>query len=189
VLESTLFVSAASLGGMALAYAGFPILGPLLGGGAMFYQMGKTEEWGGKMIEFSKASLYENSIPANDRITGSFFFPAVKPAKLKIGYLKGEARHWIVLDVTQNDNAKSAHDNSAPVQVAKENAPKPSTTTTTLSLQEVQRRLVLLGYNPGTQDGKYGRLTAQALRQFQADHGLSVTGMPDAATMRVLSAM
>lgn len=181
-VDTTLLVGAASLGGMALTFVGFPLIGPLLAGGAMLYQMNKADEWGNTMINFGKVSLTESAIPVNDHVTGSFFFPAVKPAKLKIGYLRGETRNWITLDVTQNENMKPA------ITAAAQETSKP-TTSAQMSLQEVQRRLALLGYEPGTQDGKYGRMTAQALRWFQTDHGLTVTGMQDTATQNALGTM
>ena len=45
-----------------------------------------------------------------------------------------------------------------------------------MSVIEVQRNLVTLGYNPGTPDGRLGRNTREAIRQFQRDNGLAVDG-------------
>ncbi len=42
---------------------------------------------------------------------------------------------------------------------------------------ELQRRLIALGYNPGPADGAMGPLTAKAVREFQADHGLVIDGV------------
>ncbi|MBK6744808.1 MAG: peptidoglycan-binding protein [Hydrogenophilales bacterium] len=181
-VDTTLLMSAAQMGGAALMFAGFPILGPLVTSGALLYQMGKSDEWVDKMGVFSKSSLYEASIPVNDKVTGSFYFPALKPAKIKIGYLRGEVRQWITLDASISESSKAA---APPVT----NTATKQDTGSAMPLQEVQRRLALLGYEPGTQDGKYGRMTGQALRRFQTDHGLTVTGMPDAATQHALSAM
>lgn len=41
---------------------------------------------------------------------------------------------------------------------------------------DTQRSLTVLGYNPGGVDGKLGPATVAALKQYQSDHGLLVTG-------------
>lgn len=48
-------------------------------------------------------------------------------------------------------------------------------------VREVQGRLAALGYDPGPADGVAGPRTRGAIRAFQADHGLPVTGEPSAA--------
>ena len=47
----------------------------------------------------------------------------------------------------------------------------------------IQGRLVNLGYGPGAIDGDIGLQTQSAVRQFQKDMGLEVTGEPDQATI------
>lgn len=47
----------------------------------------------------------------------------------------------------------------------------------------VQERLNNLGYYCGEVDGVVGRMTRQALRAFQSDNGLDMSGQPDAATI------
>ena len=57
-------------------------------------------------------------------------------------------------------------------------------TVTTLGLPEegperirlIQQALHAAGYHPGPVDGKLGRLTQRAIREFQEAHGLSVDG-------------
>ncbi len=49
-----------------------------------------------------------------------------------------------------------------------------------------QRRLARLGYAPGEADGIPGARTRRAIRRFQADRGLPVTGRLDAAVMAAL---
>jgi N-acetylmuramoyl-L-alanine amidase len=50
-----------------------------------------------------------------------------------------------------------------------------------------QARLVNLGYGIGEIDGEMGPMTQAALREFQADHGLEVTGELDQATIAKLA--
>lgn len=49
-----------------------------------------------------------------------------------------------------------------------------------------QARLQNLGYNPGPVDGVLGPQTESALRRFQREHGLAVTGELDATTKGAL---
>ena len=49
-----------------------------------------------------------------------------------------------------------------------------------------QARLQRLGYYRGTVDGAFGPLTAEAIRGFQADNGLPLTGNLDVRTQRSL---
>jgi membrane-bound lytic murein transglycosylase MltF len=61
--------------------------------------------------------------------------------------------------------------------------PKALSQETILSLQG---RLTELGYTPGPADGTWGKKTEAALKQFQKDQGLAVTGTLDAATEKKL---
>lgn len=51
------------------------------------------------------------------------------------------------------------------------------------ALLAAQRELKALGYEPGPADGLMGRQTRGALRAFQQDHGLEVTGDTDPTTL------
>jgi len=53
---------------------------------------------------------------------------------------------------------------------------------------EIQRRLLSLGYSLPKfgADGLPGDETSSAIKKFQADHGLPVTGVADDATKAVL---
>lgn len=57
----------------------------------------------------------------------------------------------------------------------------------TMSVAVAQRKLAELGYQPGPADGSAGGRTASALRAFQKDRGLDVTGRLDAATAAQLT--
>ncbi|MBD3245566.1 MAG: hypothetical protein GF333_00965 [Candidatus Omnitrophica bacterium] len=49
-------------------------------------------------------------------------------------------------------------------------------------VEELQELLKSAGYNPGTPDGELGFHTRDALREFQEDFGLNVTGYADHKT-------
>ena len=53
-------------------------------------------------------------------------------------------------------------------------------------LQEAQQLLAGRGYDPGTADGLMGKKTREALKRFQTDNGLLVSGKADAQTLGVL---
>ena len=73
-----------------------------------------------------------------------------------------------------------------------ENTTSPSTSTSNdnnLSTQQIgnyQKQLFTLGYYQGTVDGVIGTGTVNALKQFQAEKNLQVTGTFDSATMEAL---
>lgn len=54
-------------------------------------------------------------------------------------------------------------------------------------ISEMQRLLSDRGYNVGQVDGALTAETTEALRQFQMDEGLTVTGTPNAETLRALA--
>ena len=56
-----------------------------------------------------------------------------------------------------------------------------------MTMKQAQQRLNELGFDVGTPDGNAGPRTQNALRTFQQDQGLSVTGRLDQATMRHLA--
>jgi hypothetical protein len=50
------------------------------------------------------------------------------------------------------------------------------------TLYRAQARLARLGYYPGPIDGDFGPMTSRAIRRYQADYGLPVTGRLDYRT-------
>jgi hypothetical protein len=66
-------------------------------------------------------------------------------------------------------------------------APSQTRAGAAMSVREAQQRLLDLGYNVGTPDGAAGPRTTNAVRQFQRDQGIPVTGRIDAATTDALS--
>lgn len=55
------------------------------------------------------------------------------------------------------------------------------------NVTRLQTNLNQLGYNCGTPDGKYGSMTAAAVRMFQGDYGLAVDGIAGALTQNALA--
>ena len=53
-------------------------------------------------------------------------------------------------------------------------------------ITQVQQALKAKGYDPGTTDGVMGTQTQEALRKFQKENGLKVTGTVDAQTAKAL---
>lgn len=51
---------------------------------------------------------------------------------------------------------------------------------------QVQQQLLDLGYDPGPVDGKMGKGTARALKQFQNENNIPETGRPDSETVKML---
>ena len=49
------------------------------------------------------------------------------------------------------------------------------------ALYRAQTRLARLGYHPGPIDGDFGPMTSRAIRSYQADYGLPITGRLTAA--------
>jgi len=66
-------------------------------------------------------------------------------------------------------------------------APSQTKAGAAMSVREAQERLNALGYNVGAPDGAAGPKTAKALRDFQQQQGLPVTGRLDTATAGALS--
>ena len=62
-------------------------------------------------------------------------------------------------------------------------APAHAAPAASMSVEDMQKRLVELGYQPGTPDGKSGPRTVNALKKFQQDHHLPVTGRLDPETI------
>jgi peptidoglycan hydrolase-like protein with peptidoglycan-binding domain len=58
-----------------------------------------------------------------------------------------------------------------------------------MNTTELQEALITLGYDVGSSgaDGKFGAKSKAALSSFQAAHGLTATGLPDAATEQAIT--
>jgi len=67
-------------------------------------------------------------------------------------------------------------------------SPATSTAPTKMMIQAAQKRLQALGYQPGATDGVMGANAIAALKKFQSDHGLPITGQLDRKTQDALNA-
>ncbi|MFN3630542.1 MAG: peptidoglycan-binding domain-containing protein, partial [Casimicrobiaceae bacterium] len=80
----------------------------------------------------------------------------------------------------------SSQQQGAPIPASQAAGPS-STGNANMSLTAAQQRLNQLGYDAGTPDGMLGRKTVQALRAFQRDRRIPITGQLDQATMNELA--
>ena len=64
--------------------------------------------------------------------------------------------------------------------------PAPEADSEGMTVYELQDRLAALGYKPGAIDGVLGPRTLDALKKFQTDKNLAVTGTLNADTIRAL---
>lgn len=68
--------------------------------------------------------------------------------------------------------------------------PSPSTTRSSIDpaiIRQVQRSLKIVGYEAGPADGIIGPATREAIKRFQEDHDIPVTGKPDANLLLTLA--
>jgi len=54
------------------------------------------------------------------------------------------------------------------------------------AVKQLQQKLIDLGYLEGTADGRYGEMTAKAVKAAQADFGMEITGTADKAFQKRL---
>jgi murein L,D-transpeptidase YcbB/YkuD len=62
----------------------------------------------------------------------------------------------------------------------------PASSRVSMSSKEIQTALKNAGYYYGAIDGKIGRMSRQAVKEFQEDHGLKVDGIVGPKTMEKL---
>ena len=86
--------------------------------------------------------------------------------------LKSKWTHYAVLTQFWTDKDEAGEDNMAEIALRRGMSGPP--------VAEMQKALIALGYNVGANtkaDGKFGPATEAAVRKFQADEGLPVTGI------------
>ena len=98
----------------------------------------------------------------------SFLEEELQNKDQEISYLEGE------LDKTQSTPSSSQKKTK-------------STTTVTLSIKQTQTALKNAGFYKGPVDGKLGKQTKSAIKQFQKAHGLKADGVVGKRTAKGLS--
>lgn len=111
-----------------------------------------------------------------------------------MGHLR--ARNWVALAEIYNGRGQARHDYAGRLARAEAKArarkapPRPAgvlgSGDSGPEVRALQERLAGLRYPVGAQDGRFGRLTRNAVLAFQADHGLPATGDVDAATLAAI---
>ena len=86
------------------------------------------------------------------------------------------ARNWkpVPIRVQPGFSVVPARSGASPYTISRE------------TIREIQQRLTELGYSPGPADGAPGRLTRNAIRQYQIDNHLVVTGQVNRELVRHL---
>lgn len=135
-------------------------MGALFGGGAGAALGGYTRTAEGKVIAAAFMDAYNQMVRA---------LRNYKAQSVKGQGLGGGGRLGV-------DGGAAPSQTSAPTA---SNAPM-------ISLRAAQQKLNTLGYNAGTPDGAMGKGTANALREFQRDQNLPITGRLDRATSQAL---
>jgi Putative peptidoglycan binding domain len=89
------------------------------------------------------------------------------------------------------DSAKGeqqeAHDASGTARINQEGQPSFLNKVTTRQIAELQSRLAALGYDPGPADGRVGRRTEAAVRTFERDARMPVSGRIDDRLLAILA--
>jgi Putative peptidoglycan binding domain len=119
---------------------------------------------------------FEEPWPAYTRFEGvtTVPVPAARPAETPISRdTEGERQE--------------AHDASGTARINQEPKPSFPNKVTARQIAEVQSRLAALGYDPGLADGRIGRQTGAAVRKFERDARMPVSGRIDDRLLAMLS--
>jgi hypothetical protein len=120
---------------------------------------------------------FEEPWPAYTRFEGvtTVPVPAARPAETPISRdtAKGEQQE--------------AHVSSGTARINQEPKPSSPSKVTARQIAEVQSRLAALGYDPGPTDGRIGRQTGAAVRKFERDARMPLSGRIDDRLLAMLS--
>lgn len=109
---------------------------------------------------------------------------------LKLGNNHGDVQHWFpniigkTLEDIRDDVAALMAGSGVDVIPALQKGSKGD------NVKDMQNKLLALGYDLGKwgADGAFGSATESAVKEFQINHGLTATGVADAATLEALTA-
>jgi hypothetical protein len=187
-------LTAATVGGTALAFAGIPFIGPVLMLGAL--ALGPMDA--DAKVEYerqfrTKVRADLSHMEPNGKVVVSGFFPLIKdarsivvdyttgvgftqPARVEIPLARSSAPSPIASQAISNGPATAATQAVATAEAVK------------LDSKDAQAILNSLGYAVGVPDGVVGRRTLDGVRRFQQDSGVPVTGQLDDGTKAALLA-
>lgn len=116
-------------------------------------------------------------------LAGCAIFESKKVKNLDERVTSVEERQSVLEDRLAGDESAGFTTNIEPKRTS---SITPSETKVTLSKKEIQIALKNAGYYYGAIDGKIGRQSMKAIREFQKDHGLKVDGVVGAKTTKKL---
>lgn len=204
--KSNAVLGGAATGAVVLGAAAIPFIGPLLMLGASTYNAGSALGSIDNEVAYDKAfrekaGLNLSHLEPNARLVLSVFFPLVPDARsVVIDYKKGvgfaESGRLVVpfrqAGISGNlpinaDSENVRSQTHASGRDAASTQSSAATIATSMTVKQAQEALKRLGYNVGVPDGVAGRRTEDALRRFQKDTGLSISGKLDSETATALS--
>ena len=140
--------------------------------------------------QYNLAVLYEQGLGlTQDRAEAAFWFEVAGRAGDQDGARRARA---MLSDIpaTQGEQIKRrarAFSPKAPIARANgELGQRPWDAANPTQIAEVQRLLEKLGYSPGAADGKVNAATQNAIRAFESDNELPLTGLPSVTLLRHL---
>lgn len=164
--KDQLINAGAQSAGMGLAMMGIPFVGPIIATGAAVAGSASLQSAAQLEANFDQYSLSGKDVYSNDEINGSFYFPAVKPTSIKIGYVKSGRREWLNLNSSSHRTTKITRGDE--------------------TTKQVQQLLNELGYPCGVADGIPGTKTKEAVKRYQTDKGIPVDGVISTALLENL---
>jgi localization factor PodJL len=140
--------------------------------------------------QYNLAVLYEQGLGlTQDRSEAAFWFEVAGRAGDQDGARRARAM-LSDLPAAQADQIKRRARTFTPkAPIARANGElgqRPWDTASPTQVAEVQRLLEQLGYSPGPADGKVSAATQHAIRAFEADNELALTGQPSVTLLRHL---
>lgn len=154
--------------GMALTYAGIPFVGAIAQLGYSFHELSEYDETIDLIEYHADHNLQYATIYIDGQVQGSFFFPNVETDDFRFLYVIEDREYALQFSEGMNDDL-DAEESGGNLK----NLPLPERVL--LVQEELRRR----GYNPGTPDGILGPRTTAAVKAFQSDVGIEVTGEVD----------
>jgi localization factor PodJL len=140
--------------------------------------------------QYNLAVLYEQGLGlTQDRSEAAFWFEVAGRAGDQDGARRARAMLSDIpaAQAEQIKRRARAFAPKAPIPRANgELGQRPWDTASPTQIAEVQRLLEQLGYSPGPADGKVSAATQNAIRAFEADNELALTGQPSVTLLRHL---